>query len=132
MGSALAAAPAQIALEARDVGRFLLEFPDIAEERIQHRAPVDVRFRFGALDPGGLQRLDGLVPHLLRLFRAEHGDRQFPLLFAEGVDGSVDAPVIELCALPRSLCSDLVDDLTMRSEEHTSELQSLMRISDAV
>src|SRR5690606_16572364 len=80
--SALAAAPLQEALEARDVGRFLLEFPDIAEELIQHRAPVHLGFRFGALDPGRLQGLDRLALDLLSLFRAEHVDRQAVLLLA--------------------------------------------------
>src|SRR3546814_9718952 len=45
--------------------------------------------------------------------------------------GRRDGTVAALGALARALGLD-IDDLTGRSEEHTSELQSLMRISYAV
>src|SRR3546814_12605427 len=57
-------------------------------------------------------------------------------LFFDALDGGKDCPELELTGLVAKRVSRswqlLEDDVRARSEEHTSELQSLMRISYAV
>src|SRR3546814_7153334 len=86
-------------------------------ERLPERAPTD----YAIYDPAQALPVVGKV--VARGLSDEHADRQY--LIVDGVDGlshcvdiGIDAP-----ATP---------DRSLRSEEHTSELQSLMRISYAV
>src|SRR3546814_7064004 len=72
-------------------------------------------------------RTDTLFPYTT-LFRST---RRFPTESADVQDPPPRKPLaIELWHTPLNI--ELADDYTTRSEEHTSELQSLMRISYAV
>src|SRR3546814_2114313 len=67
----------------------------------------------------------GIIPLLVEPIRADLGlsDVQMSLLL-----GLSFVLLFSLCALPAGYLADIMS----RSEEHTSELQSLMRISSAV
>src|SRR3546814_6557687 len=53
-------------------------------------------------------------------------------ILSEDPHGFVDAVTYESEAYAKSIWSKIQDSLVWRSEEHTSELQSIMRISYAV
>src|SRR3546814_2889336 len=80
----------------------------------------------------GLKRRDDTFGSAKKLERLErfgvgHGGIVDPPDFLEPCVLGADARIIETCADRIAF-----DDLPVRSEEHTSELQSLMRISYAV
>src|SRR3546814_3396799 len=54
------------------------------------------------------------------------------IYYYERADGSADFYTAEGASVRRSLMRTPIDGARLRSEEHTSELQSLMRISYAV
>src|SRR3546814_10286501 len=84
-------------------------------------------------------RTDTLFPYTT-LFRSMNGvpkelvisERQISESLAEPVSAIVEAVKVALEHTAPELAADIVDKGIVRSEEHTSELQSLMRISYAV
>src|SRR3546814_9678030 len=73
---------------------------------------------------------------LAAIFSTLHPERVRGLVLLEaplhfGPDGGAFAPLVA-AAPPASVVRDLLGNIPGRSEEHTSELQSLMRISYAV
>src|SRR3546814_4245898 len=67
--------------------------------------------------------------------KASIAESGFPNSAIYAAANSVLLPVRQLSEMPRQLCScrqAALEDSSARSEEHTSELQSLMRISYAV
>src|SRR3546814_1367015 len=95
--------------------------------------------------PPGSTRTDTLFPYTT-LFRSVLGGEIFDgLVVEQGIDGAGDGLVVDLVHLAAKLGPPVGDDTSEgdvdndhqkrgddRSEEHTSELQSLMRISYAV
>src|SRR3546814_10910771 len=72
--------------------------------------------------PSGSQELDCMISYALELARGEFDQVMMQLLVSEGYSWNVISEIWE----------GKVARYTQRSEEHTSELQSLMRISYAV
>src|SRR3546814_7952563 len=77
-------------------------------------------------------RTDTLFPYTT-LFRSRQGRRPgLPLRFGFGLPGRFAADRVRGARRPRAANARLLQQGRIRSEEHTSELQSLMRISYAV
>src|SRR3546814_7913923 len=89
-----------------------------------------------AADAG--EGIDGLVQVLARMRRADLGADAGLVLRHDGeeepdrVDAFLEQPLRELLRQRRVVEHHRADRVHARSEEHTSELQSLMRISYAV
>src|SRR3546814_19151362 len=76
-------------------------------------------------------RTDTLFPYTT-LFRSLAGEGATPAASLEEVAATLEGPRIFWVMLPAGPPTESTIETLMRSEEHTSELQSLMRISYAV